>query len=61
MRAEWEKSVKESYPLAVVQPEKTYGGTQLFTCIDPETKQKLGPTAFTEDSAWRYAAERVGQ
>jgi hypothetical protein len=59
MRAEWEAKVKAVYPEARIAKETTYGKCQLFTCMDPVLQKNLGPTAFSEDSAWEYACERI--
>lgn len=59
MRLEWERTVKQSYPEAKILHERTYGRSDNYTCMDPISGMNLGPTAFSEDAAWKYACERL--
>lgn len=56
-----EAAVKAVYPAAMVVEEKgaPYGSAVFFTVVDDHLKNKLGPTAFTAENAWEYAAERI--
>lgn len=58
-RAEDESKVKAVYLEAKVLHEVTYGRSHHYTCMDPITRESLGPTTFTEDNAWKWAAERL--
>lgn len=54
--------VLAKYPAATCKTESSGYGfkTAYFTIIDP-VKGDLGPTAFGEELAWVYAAERVNR
>lgn len=51
--------VKKTYPEALLKVEKTYGRAEEFTVFDPDSGKYVGPTAFSRDTAWRHAAERL--
>lgn len=51
--------VKYAYPDAHIVPERTYLGAVHYTCFDPRSGLYIGPTAFEEGTAWKYAAERL--
>ena len=54
-----EAVVRAKFPQAYVFSHRTREGGRHFTVRNPETGQNLGPTAFTLENAWRYAAARL--
>jgi hypothetical protein len=57
-RPDW-AVVKAVYPEAFIKKETTYGKAELFTVHDPISGRFVGPTAFSEEAAWKHAAERL--
>ena len=51
--------VKQHHPEAFLKTEQTYAGGKHYTILDPRTSTFLGPTAFTAENAWKWAAERI--
>lgn len=51
--------VKHTYPEAFVRVEKSWAGAEEFTVRDPRSRKYVGPTAFTAENAWKWAAERL--
>lgn len=54
-------AVKAAYPDAYVIPEKSHANGMSYTCFDPQSRLFVGPTAFTPDNAWRWAADRLAK
>lgn len=50
---------KKTYPEAFVRKCITYGKCEEYTIFDPDSGRYVGPTTFSESSAWFHAAERL--
>jgi hypothetical protein len=53
-----EAIVKKVHPEAYLKKFISYGRRNEWTCLD-RCGIALGPTTFSEDDAWRWAAERL--
>jgi hypothetical protein len=51
--------VKKRYPEAFLKKSVTYGKCEEYIIFDPDSGRFVGPTAFSPDTAWMWAAERL--
>jgi len=48
------------YPAATCESKVSTGGSKIVEYAIHNGVTVIGPHSFTEDKAWRYAAERLG-